>query len=112
MLGIAAPVVEGEVARRRRVVRTTSGAAGGSQKEPVPVSCLDERQKRHGAENEDRDGGKDDSDPQLHVLLRQTRIRRPMAECGQTRICISHRDSYDAGMDTNCKRPVTAICRS
>ncbi len=29
-----------------------------------------------------------------------------MAECGQTRICISHRDPYDAGMDTNCK----ALC--
>ena len=69
MLGIAAPAVEGEVAQRR-VVRTTSGAAGGGQKEPVPVSCLDERQERHGAENEDRDGHKDDSDPQLHVLLR------------------------------------------
>ena len=69
MLGIAAPAVEGEVAQRR-VVRTTSGAARGGQIEPVPVACLDERQMRYGAENEDRDGREDDSDPQLHVLLR------------------------------------------
>ena len=77
-----------------------------------PRRRANERQERHDAENEDRSGRKKDSGPQFRILLRSARPRRPMAECGQTQICISYRDPYGAGMDTNFKRPVTAICRS
>ena len=50
------------------------------------------------------------SDSRSQTILRPPQwhsLSPPLtAECGQTRICISHRDPYDAGMDTNCK----ALC--